>query len=122
MLLRASGQQGGEDYDLGLILGAGQGPGQGADDGKIPHAAELIAYAEAYFTARGRLAESRAALEAAVGPGALVDAAGILAIFDAVVRIADATGIALEATKAAASVEIRADLGIDAYPAAGGAP
>ncbi len=120
MLLRASGQHGGEDYDLGLILGAG--PGQGADDGKIPHAAELIAYAEAYFTARGRLAESRAALEAAVGPGALVDAAGILAIFDAVVRIADATGIALEATKAAASVEIRADLGIDGYPAAGGAP
>jgi hypothetical protein len=49
------------------------------------------------------------------GDGGLVDAAAIVAIFNAVVRIADATGIPLEETKAEASIDIRTSLKIDEF-------
>ena len=49
-----------------------------------------------------------------------MDAAGVLAIFNAVVRVADATGIPLEEQKAAMSADFRGALGINDYPAAAG--
>ena len=48
-----------------------------------------------------------------VGEEASVDAAAVLAIFNAVVRIADATGIPLEEAKARMSVDIREALSLD---------
>ena len=50
----------------------------------------------------------------------LAFAAGVLAIFNAVVRVADATGIPLEEQKAAMSADFRGALGINDYPAAAG--
>ena len=49
-----------------------------------------------------------------------MDAAGVLSIFNAVVKIADATGIPLEEAKAEASEDFRSDLGINDYPSAEG--
>ncbi len=50
-----------------------------------------------------------------MGAAALVDCAGVVAVFNAVVRIADATGIPLETYKEEISVELRRELGIDDY-------
>jgi hypothetical protein len=112
VLLRASGRHGGEDYDLANILG------EGLERSRIPQAGLLVDFADAFFDAGGRLAEARAAIVRAMGPAALADAAGVLAIFNAVVRIADATGIPLEAYKEELSRDLRGPLGIDGFPAA----
>jgi hypothetical protein len=45
----------------------------------------------------------------------MVDAAAVIAGFDAITRVADGTGIPLEAPKAEATADWRAKLGIDAY-------
>ena len=58
-------------------------------------------------------AAARERLRREVGEDASVDAAGVLAIFNAVVRIADATGIPLEEAKASMSVDIRDALGLE---------
>jgi hypothetical protein len=114
VLLRASGRHGGEDYDLRNIHG------QGLEDGRIAHAETLLAFADAFFAAGGRLGDARAAIMADLGPAALIDAAGVVAIFNAVVRIADATGIPLEDYKEELSRDFRGRLGIDAFAAGGG--
>lgn len=82
----------------------------------MPQAGLLLRFADV-FQSRDAVALSRerAQLAESTGAEAVVDAAGVVGIFSAVVRIADATGIPLEDFKAEASVEIRADLGIDAY-------
>jgi len=49
----------------------------------------------------------------ALGAAALVDAAAIVASFNAVVKIADGTGIPLEEAKAAATADLRAALGLE---------
>ena len=53
-----------------------------------------------------------------MGAKALVDAAAVAAIFDALDRVADATGITLEDWKARSTADFRADIGIDAFAAA----
>jgi hypothetical protein len=111
VLLRASGQHTGDDYDLRNI--------RRAEDDKIPHAAALIAFAEAFYADESSALEmARQKLHAAVGDGALVDAAGIVGVYDAVVRIADATGTPLEDYKVEISKDLRAELGINDFPAA----
>ena len=49
-----------------------------------------------------------------------MDSAAVVAIFNAVVRIADATGIPLEAYKIPLTADLRAELGIDDFPSAKG--
>lgn len=111
MLLRASGQHTGDKYDLTAILGS--------RDDKIPHAALLSAYAEAFYAEDpGVLEKARNALRASVGDAVLVDAAGIVGVYDAVVRIADATGTPLEDYKVEISGGLREELGINDFPAA----
>jgi hypothetical protein len=56
------------------------------------------------------LATARAALVAAMGAAAMVDAAGVVSNFERMVRIADGTGIPLDAPMARASEDIRAML------------
>ena len=53
---------------------------------------------------------------AQLGDDALVDTAAIIATFNAIDRVADATGIPLEEDKAAMTVDMRAQLGIDNFP------
>jgi hypothetical protein len=54
-------------------------------------------------------------VEGALGREAAVDAAAVIAGFDAITRVADGTGIPLEPPKAESSADWRARLGIDAY-------
>ncbi len=109
MLLRASGRHDGLDYDLSAIVGAG--------DGGVPEGRLLSRFAEAVLGTDDEALESaRREIRASLGPEALVDTAGVAALFDAIDRIADATGIPLEDDRLADSADIRATLGIDDFP------
>ena len=107
MLLRGSGEHTGNAYDLTAIVRGG------VADGGVAAGAALSAYADAFFADATAFAAARERLEREVGEEASVDAAAVLAIFNAVVRIADATGIPLEEAKARMSVDIRKSLSLD---------
>jgi hypothetical protein len=108
-LLRASSKAKGESFDLSLIVGK---PG----DGNIAHGALLVAFAEAVLGVDDeRLADTQSRIRAAMGDAALVDAAAIIATFNAIDRVADATGIQIEDAKAQATADVRAALGINAF-------
>jgi hypothetical protein len=108
-LLRASSKAKGESFDLSLIVGK---PG----DGNIAHGALLVAFAEAVLGIDDeRLADTQSRIRAAMGDAALVDAAAIVATFNAIDRVADATGIQIEDARAQATADIRAALGINAF-------
>ena len=107
MLLRGSGEHTGHEYDLTAIVA------DGPADGGVAAGAVLAAYADAFFRDVSEFAAAREHLQREIGEEASVDAAAVLAIFNAVVRIADATGIPLEEAKARMSVDIRATLGLE---------
>ena len=110
MLLRASGVTHGKDYDLDAVTGGGQG------DAGVSHGPLLVEFAEAVLGEDdARLARVRETLNAALGPAGLVDAAGVVGLFNAIDRVADATGIPLEAEKAEQSADFRAALGLDRF-------
>jgi hypothetical protein len=82
----------------------------------VPHGALLIEFAESIL--RGddaRQALARETLYRTLGVPALVDAAAIVASFNAVVKIADGTGIPLEEAKTAATADLRAALGLERF-------
>ena len=114
MLLRGSGQHTGDDYDLTAIVE------DGVTDGGVAAGEALAAYADAFFEDGNGFAVARDRLQAEVGEEASVDAAATLAIFNAVVRIADSTGIPLEKAKAQLSADIRGDLGLNDWSNAEG--
>ena len=78
----------------------------------IPAAAELLAFAEAAVKGEP-LDEVRAALIGAVGPDGAGQASATVAAFSGLVRVADGIGIPIDDGLAAASVGIRAELGLD---------
>ena len=80
-------------------------------------------FAEAIVEGRpAAIAAARERLQTALGPEAVVDAAAVAANFERMVRIADGTGIALDAPLAMLSVDLREELGLDAYGSAGETP
>jgi len=92
--------------------------GQSGDDSGIPNAAILIEFAEAAVGAdTARLDAARTAVIDAMGGAALSDAAGVAALFNAIDRVADATGIPLEEEKAEMTEGMRDQLGINAFGA-----
>jgi len=113
LLLRASGQTHNRTYQLATVTGTGEG------DGGVPHGRLLVAFAE---TVLGEdddaLARARDALAAVLGLPGLVDAAGVIGLFNAIDRVADATGIPLEPEKEAASLDFRAALDLDRFAVA----
>jgi len=108
MRLRMSGEQTDDDYDLGAVIDAPD------HDFGVPNGRSLNRFAEAVL---GRVEQERVSAREAVvnelGPGAMVDAAAVIAAFNAYPRAADATGIPLEAGKAQASAGLRDELGLD---------
>ena len=62
----------------------------------IPAAGILSNFAEAILANADSLAQSRSAVVAALGEAAMIDAAAVVAGFNGITRIADATGIPLE--------------------------
>ena len=63
---------------------------------------------------------ARAALRASLGDAALVDTCAVVGLFDAIDRVADATGIPLEEDRAADTADFRAALGIDDFASVAG--
>jgi hypothetical protein len=113
LLLRASGPTDDKNYDLRAVTGAVD------SNGGIAHGRLLVAFAEAVLGPDdAALARARSALMAALAPAGLVDAAGVIGLFNAIDRIADATGIPLEPEKAAASADFRAALDLDRFAVA----
>ena len=108
-MLRGSSEAKGGNYDLELIIGA-------SGDGNIPHGGLLVRFAETALGADGAvLAAVRAEIRAGMGDAALVDAAAVVATFNAIDRVADSTGIPIEDNKAESTADFRAALGINAF-------
>jgi len=87
--------------------------GRGASG--VPHEDELLGFADAVVGGRGEIADARARVAACLGLDGMTDAAAVIAGFDAITRVADGSGIPLEAPKAEATADWRARLGIDAF-------
>lgn len=111
-MLRVSSQTTNDSYDLSAILrGASHGDGSG-----VPHGAELLRFADAVVERDANdIAAARDQVTEVAGQAAMVDAAGVIANFHRMTRIADGTGIALDQRMLEASVDLRSDLGIDRF-------
>lgn len=110
-MLRESMQIEGKAVDLGHVA---HGDDQGVP---LPHAAELLEFAEAVVLRdEARTAAARAKLRAALGEAGLVDAAATVAAFHGFVRLADATGIPYEnAAGGQDRPEIRQAAGVEEF-------
>lgn len=95
---------------MGIVTGQSEG------DGGVPHGAFLLALAEA--VARWQwdaVADLRQEGIERLGAQETSDAILVAAGFNGITRVADATGIHLDAHTAAASTDIRPQIGIDAF-------
>lgn len=112
-MLRASSEHSQQAIDLKAVIG------EAASDGGIPEGALLVRFAEAVITgADDSVSSVGNEIARKLGAAALVDAAAVCGLFNAIDRVADATGIPLEDEKAAATETMRAQLGIDRFAAA----
>ena len=111
-MLRASSESQGKTVNVKGVIDPVQ------DSVGVAHQDVLLAFADA---AVGRdeaaLARSRAALLAALGPEALVDAAGVIGNFERMNRIADACGISLGILEFFGN-DVRRELDIEHYNSA----
>ena len=91
--------------------------GKAEGDGGIPHGALLAAFAEAVVGGDGdALAAARSAVLHALGAEALADSCGVAATFNAIDRVADATGVPIDEKRIAVTADLRERLGIDRFP------
>jgi len=82
----------------------------------VPCSAELTALAEAVFHQDSAAArEAREKIAQAINPQAAIDAIAVAAHFNAITRIADATGVELDRFTSENSADLRETLGLDAY-------
>ena len=113
MLLRVSGQLSSEDFDLRTVTETNVG------DGGVPYGQVLTSFAEAVLGEDDELLQrKRDEVVKNLGGEAMVDAAAVIAIFNANDRVANATGIPLDDIMAVATVDMRTELGIDSYASA----
>jgi hypothetical protein len=111
LLLRASSQHEGNEVDLNAIIGNAEG------DGGIAHGDLLGRFAEAVVVEdAGALNAARQDVLDALGLEALVDACGVAAAFNAIDRVADATGIPIDEARMKPTADFRESLGINAFP------
>ncbi len=108
MLLRASSDALGDDVDTAAAVGDGV-------DSHVEHGAVLAAYAAAAHDSGAGLADAAHAVRAAVGEAGFVEAAMTVAVFNGLVRTADAAGIPLDDGVVSATADDRARLGLDEY-------
>jgi hypothetical protein len=84
-----------------------------------PEPGALVAFAEAALGDDDiALMRARVALQAVLGLAGLVDAAGVIGLFNPIDHVADATGIPLEPENAAATADFRAALDLDRFAVA----
>ena len=82
----------------------------------MPQGALLVDFAEAVIHGdEPQLSRARSALRGSLGDAALVDAAAVVGFFNAIDRVADATGIPLDPERVPQTADFRAALGLDAF-------
>ena len=97
--------------------------GSGAGDGGVEHGARLVAFTEAVMgDDEATLAREREALRAVLSPEAFVDAAAVIGAFNVVDRIADSTGIPLDASIQAMSEGVRSELDLKRFASSANTP
>jgi hypothetical protein len=98
---------------LGALTAAG-GSGGVAQGNLLRDFAEAVVALD-----RPAIAAAGVRIRAALDDAAFADVAGVAAVFEALDRVADATGIPLETAKAEDTAGFRAEIGIDRFAAAG---
>ena len=94
-----------------------------AGDAGVRHGARLLAFTDAVLGEDEELlARERRALGAVLSSEAFVDACALVAAFNVVDRIADATGIPLDPMLLAGSADVRAELGLARFGSAANTP
>lgn len=82
----------------------------------VAHGAVLVRFVDAVLgDDEAELAAARAAVREAVGPAAFVDTCATVASFNAVVKLADGSGVPLEVEKAERTASLRAEFGLDSW-------
>ena len=113
-MLRVSAQKSETDIDIHGIGGDAASAEQGIEFG-----AQLMEFAQAVAKRDEQaLPVARDALLGAAGPGVLVDAAGVAANFQRMVRIADSIGIPYDNVESELSQQIRTDLDLTSFASA----
>lgn len=108
-----SGQIQGTEIDLGVVVDPAR------NDGKIEHAEILIRFADAAMAREPEaLAAARKEVRVRIGESALIRACAVLGNFERMNRIADATGIALDAPSRVLSEDLRQELDLDRFASA----
>jgi hypothetical protein len=109
-MLRESVNTSGQNYEFKAVTGMAE------TESDIPEAALLADFAEAVVNRDATTIDQlRAQIVERLGEAEAVDAAAIAAAFHGFVRVADSTGIPVDETRDAATAEIRAEIGIDAF-------
>jgi hypothetical protein len=91
---------------------------QAAATSGVEHGEVLLDFAEAMVGEdSAALAQARNTVVHILGPAAMVDAAGVAANFERMVRIADATGIPLDDRMATLTQEVREALHLERFAA-----
>lgn len=107
----------GAAVDLAAVNG-----GTGSDAG-VEHGARLVAFTEAVMQGGAEaLRRERAALRAVLSPESYVDVAATIGAFNVVDRIANATGIPLDAIMDAMSADVRQQLDLARFDSARNTP
>jgi hypothetical protein len=89
---------------------------EAATSSGVEHGNLLLAFTEAMVRDdEAALTQARHAVIEGISPEAMVDAAGVGSNFERMVRIADATGIQLDARMAALSQEVRDTLRLERF-------
>jgi hypothetical protein len=115
-MLRVSGLSQGKQFD---VTAATSGEG----DSGVPDGALLIALVEAAMARDdAALADARRAVADTLGAAAVVEAAAIIGTFNQMVRIADSTGIALDAPLEMVSQRLREEIGVGAFGSSANTP
>ena len=112
-MLRESSQRSGALDNLNL-----QGTVNPDADSGVAHGSLLTAFAEAAVRQTDALPGLRERITSELGVQELVDAAGVVANFQRMVRIADGCGIPLDEFTKDATDDCREDLGIHEYASA----
>ena len=101
------GQVRGEEVDFENVNGLGE------HDGGVAHGRLLVAFTEAVMHDDAEaIGASRSALEAELGAAGVVDSAAVIAMFNVVDRIADATGIPIDEPMGEARYGVGEELGM----------
>ena len=116
-MLRASVETDGVEADYRGIADR-----ESAEESSVPAAGALVGLVEASLSDdagdAGDADDARARVRRELGSAALVDAAAVIGNFERMTRIADSTGIPLDAPVNVMTESIRAELGIDNFGSA----